>query len=69
MLKFLGHAGFLYETDNELLLMDPWMSDQGAFDSSWFQFPSNHDYGIEIIDLIKKIKKGNITMSENLNKS
>ena len=57
MLKFLGHAGFLYETDNELLLMDPWMSDEGAFDSSWFQFPSNHDYGIEIIDLINKTDK------------
>jgi UDP-MurNAc hydroxylase len=39
------------------LLMDPWMSDQGAFDSSWFQFPSNHDYGIEIIDLINKTDK------------
>ena len=34
MLKFLGHAGFLYETKNELLLMDPWMSREGAFDNS-----------------------------------
>ena len=43
MLKFLGHAGFMYETNNEILLMDPWMSKEGAFDSSWYQFPSNHD--------------------------
>ena len=57
MLKFLGHAGFLYETKNELLLMDPWMSEEGAFDASWFQFPSNHDYGNEIIEQIKATNK------------
>ena len=43
MLKFLGHAGFMYETDKQLLFMDPWMSKSGAFDSSWYQFPSNQD--------------------------
>ena len=47
MIKFLGHAGFLYETNNEIILMDPWMSKEGAFDSSWYQFPSNHDLGDE----------------------
>ena len=50
MIKFLGHAGFMYETQNELILMDPWMSTEGAFDSSWYQFPPNHDLG----DLIRE---------------
>ena len=53
MLKFLGQAGFMYETDNEILLMDPWMSKEGAFDSSWYQFPSNHDLGDQIREEIK----------------
>ncbi len=57
MLKFLGHAGFLYETKNEILLMDPWMSNVGAFDSSWFQFPSNHEFGEEIKQIIKNTEK------------
>ena len=48
MLKFIGHAGFMYSTNNEILLMDPWMSKNGAFDSSWYQFPSNHSLGDEI---------------------
>jgi len=57
MIKFLGHAGFMYETENEILLMDPWMSNVGAFDSSWFQFPSNHQLGIEIKDKISETSK------------
>ena len=52
MLKFLGHAGFMYETQNELILMDPWMSTEGAFDSSWYQNPPNHDFGATIRDEI-----------------
>ena len=57
MLKFLGHAGFMYETDKQLLLMDPWMSKSGAFDSSWYQFPSNHEFGDEIRNIIEKSNK------------
>ena len=57
MLKFLGQAGFMYETDNEILLMDPWMSKDGAFDSSWYQFPSNHDLGDQIREEIKLTNK------------
>jgi len=53
MLKFLGQAGFMYETKNEILLMDPWMSKEGAFDSSWYQFPCNHELGDEIREDIK----------------
>ena len=57
MIKFLGHAGFMYETKNEMILMDPWMSKEGAFDSSWYQFPSNHKLGDEIRETISKTEK------------
>ena len=57
MLKFLGHAGFMYETQNELILMDPWMSTEGAFDSSWYQNPPNHDFGATIRDEILSTSK------------
>jgi UDP-MurNAc hydroxylase len=39
---FLGHAGFLAETESAVLVADPWLSPTGAFDASWFQFPRNH---------------------------
>jgi UDP-MurNAc hydroxylase len=39
---WLGHAGFLVETPEAIIIMDPWLSPTGAFDASWFQFPRNH---------------------------
>ncbi|OAQ39618.1 hypothetical protein A5893_08485 [Pedobacter psychrophilus] len=41
-ITFLGHAGFFVETDETILIMDPWLSSSGAFDGGWFQFPKNH---------------------------
>ena len=41
-ITYCGHAGFLLETDQALILIDPWFSKWGAFDSSWFQLPRNH---------------------------
>lgn len=41
-ITYLGHAGFLVESQEIILIMDPWLSEHGAFDSSWFQFPCNH---------------------------
>src|SRR5271168_4316656 len=41
-ITYLGHAGFLVETDQAILVTDPWLSPEGAFDSAWFQFPCNH---------------------------
>lgn len=41
-LTFLGHAGFLLETSDAIIVLDPWLSPHGAFDSSWFQLPQNH---------------------------
>jgi UDP-MurNAc hydroxylase len=42
-ITFLGHAGFLVETQHALVVADPWLSPHGAFDSAWMQFPRNHD--------------------------
>jgi UDP-MurNAc hydroxylase len=41
-ITYLGHASFLVETDQLMLVTDPWLSPEGAFDSAWFQFPCNH---------------------------
>ena len=57
MLTFTGHAGFQYETENTIILMDPWMSRYGAFDQAWYQFPPNHKLGDEIRDLINITEK------------
>jgi len=42
-ITFLGHAGFLIETQHALVVVDPWLSPEGAFDSAWMQFPRNHE--------------------------
>jgi UDP-MurNAc hydroxylase len=41
-IAYLGHAGFLVETERAIVIMDPWLSPEGAFDSAWFQYPCNH---------------------------
>lgn len=38
----LGHAGFCVETERTIVIIDPWVSPSGAFDSAWFQLPRNH---------------------------
>ncbi len=42
LITYLGHAGFCVETSRSIIIMDPWLSPQGAFDSAWFQYPCNH---------------------------
>lgn len=37
----IGHAGLKVETEDAILLIDPWLSPKGTFQSSWFQFPDN----------------------------
>jgi len=37
----LGHAGLNVETSGARLLCDTWLSPEGAFQASWFQFPDN----------------------------
>ena len=34
-LTFLGHASFLFETENVAILSDPWFSQKGAFLGTW----------------------------------
>ncbi|HZI11357.1 MAG TPA: Rieske 2Fe-2S domain-containing protein [Myxococcus sp.] len=41
-ITFLGHAGFAVETAGAIVVMDPWLSPRGAFDSAWMQLPRNH---------------------------
>jgi len=41
-ITYLGHAGFLVETAQTIIIMDAWLSPLGAFDAAWFQFPCNH---------------------------
>lgn len=36
-----GHAGLKVQTGEATLLIDPWLSPKGNFQSSWFQFPDN----------------------------
>jgi len=57
MLTFTGHAGFKYETEETIILMDPWMSRYGAFDRAWYQFPPNHNLGDTIRGMIESTKK------------
>lgn len=40
-LTFLGHAGMRVDGVDLSLVMDCWLSDRGAFQGSWYQFPSN----------------------------
>ena len=40
-ITFLGHAGWLVDTDDCLIVMDPWLSRTGAYLQSWWQFPAN----------------------------
>ena len=49
-ITYLGHAGFLVETENTILIMDAWVSDSGAFDGGWFQFPCNHQMGDVVVE-------------------
>jgi UDP-MurNAc hydroxylase len=37
----LGHAGLEVTLKKASLLVDPWLSPEGAFQASWFQYPEN----------------------------
>ncbi|MEE9433210.1 MAG: Rieske 2Fe-2S domain-containing protein [Sphingorhabdus sp.] len=52
-ITYLGHAGFAVETDRVIFLTDPWLSENGAFNKSWFQYPYNHHLRSELIRKIK----------------
>jgi UDP-MurNAc hydroxylase len=57
IITYLGHAGFCIETSSTILVMDPWLSPFGAFDSAWFQYPRNHHLAQIVIDLFNTSDK------------
>jgi UDP-MurNAc hydroxylase len=59
-IEYLGHAGFFVETDSALILMDPWMSENGALDASWFQYPSNHHLAGPLVEKVRASSKEKI---------
>ncbi len=56
-LTFLGHAGFCVETRESIVVMDPWLSPEGAFDGAWFQFPRNHHLAPFVLDRLQDSTK------------
>jgi UDP-MurNAc hydroxylase len=38
-IEFLGHAGLAIEHAGKQLLCDPWLTPDGAYNASWFQYP------------------------------
>ena len=55
-LKFWGHNCFSIETDDSILITDPWLSKNGAFFGSWFQYPKNHHLMEDVLDLLNTKK-------------
>ena len=56
-LTYLGHAGFLIETPQCLLLLDPWLSSTGAYDAAWFQYPCNHQLEQPLLERLATASK------------
>jgi UDP-MurNAc hydroxylase len=56
-ITYLGHAGFCIETSDTIIVTDPWLSPEGAFDGAWFQFPRNHHMGPWVADKLKSSSK------------
>ena len=42
-ITFFGHNCYVLQGDNVVVLTDPWLTKNGAFFGSWFQWPINHD--------------------------
>ena len=53
----LGHAGFCVETEQAILILDPWLSPSGAFDSAWFQLPRNHHMAAFVQEKLQDARK------------
>ncbi|MDC0707032.1 Rieske 2Fe-2S domain-containing protein [Stigmatella sp. ncwal1] len=56
-ITFIGHAGFVVETDSAVVVMDPWLSPRGAFDSAWMQLPRNHHLAPQVRELLETSPK------------
>jgi UDP-MurNAc hydroxylase len=56
-ITFIGHAGFVVETASAVVVIDPWLSSRGAFDSAWMQFPRNHHLAPQVRELLETSPK------------
>ena len=54
--QFWGHNCFSVKSKNSALVIDPWFSESGAFYSSWFQYPKNHKFKKNVLELIQSKK-------------
>ena len=61
--QFWGHNCFSVSSENNTLIIDPWFSEYGAFYSSWFQYPKNHKFKKNVLDLLIQSKKNYIFIS------
>ncbi len=52
-LTYLGHAGWMCESDDFKCVFDPWSNTSGAFFDSWYPFPdnSNIDFPLKLSNL------------------
>lgn len=48
--NFFGHNCFLLQGKKILIVTDPWLTDEGAFFGSWFQWPVNHHLKSKLIE-------------------
>jgi UDP-MurNAc hydroxylase len=56
-ITYLGHAGFCVEDDRTVVVMDPWFSNDGAFDAAWFQYPPNRHVAGFVTDRLADASK------------
>lgn len=61
--QFWGHNCFSVKSKNSALIIDPWFSESGAFYSSWFQYPKNHKFKKNVLELLIQSKKSYIFIS------
>ena len=61
--QFWGHNCFSVKSKNSALVIDPWFSESGAFYSSWFQYPKNHKFKKNVLELLIQSKKSYIFIS------
>ena len=54
--KFFGHNCFFLQGKSQSILIDPWLTDKGAFFGSWYQWPLNHHCKSNLISALKKQK-------------
>lgn len=62
-IKFYGHNSYLLKGKQQNVLIDPWLTNKGAFFGSWFQWPINHHLIPDLIGELKNKKKNILYIS------